>query len=48
MIEAQQQLINTTEPVDMLPLPSDVALGNFRLLMRRTLEAERADNRQTT
>ena len=48
MIEAQQQLIDTTEHVDMLPLPSDAALGNFRLLMQRTLEAERADSRQST
>jgi len=48
MIEAQQHLIDTTEPVDMLALPSDVALGNFRRLMQRALEAERPDDRQST
>jgi len=42
MIEAQQQLISTTAPADMIPLLSDGALGHFRLLMQRTLESERA------
>ncbi|HWM66569.1 MAG TPA: aromatic ring-hydroxylating dioxygenase subunit alpha [Steroidobacteraceae bacterium] len=40
MIEAQQQLIDTTAPTDMRPLLSDAALGQFRLLMTRALESE--------
>ena len=46
MIEAQQQMIGTTEPVDMLPLRSDLALGKFRLLMQQTLDAESVDSQQ--
>jgi phenylpropionate dioxygenase-like ring-hydroxylating dioxygenase large terminal subunit len=46
MIEAQQQLINTTEAAEMLPLLSDAALGQFRMVMQRALEAERADVNQ--
>jgi len=40
MIEAQQQLISSTAAADMLPLLGDAALGQFRLLMQRALEAE--------
>jgi vanillate O-demethylase monooxygenase subunit len=40
MIEAQQQLIDTTAAAQMRPLLSDAALGQFRFLMKRALEAE--------
>jgi phenylpropionate dioxygenase-like ring-hydroxylating dioxygenase large terminal subunit len=47
MIEAQQQLIITSKPSDMVAVIGDAALGNFRLLMQRALDAEGAGNDAT-
>jgi phenylpropionate dioxygenase-like ring-hydroxylating dioxygenase large terminal subunit len=42
IIEAQQQLILASKPSEMVAVIADAALGNFRVIMQRALEAESA------
>ena len=44
IVEAQQQLIDSTPPADMVGLLADTALAHFRNLYQRALEQENAPN----